>query len=479
MVKRFGFGDYERIDLDTRQSVKLLRHHFLKLLVGYKRNCFENLLRIANFELLPDNLLDKELVPEESLFFFLLSYNFGNPFNAEFSSEVFDTPLVNFLRYVATNQERLAGYESEIVDSDPDTNHRMKINALEKLVPDWKTLKADKDAQMLCKSILSWANEFNLKDEWCLDFAVSVLVHMKCLLKYEPEDFTNYNSAKVNIYFHDFKSKQQNAVNSAVYRMYSDEILLDFFMIDEELEIKPFKFKHKSFEYPDVTYFPNIEKRAKFIKHEKGKFLSLIRDIEEFDDLYKDVNFVAIEKSLNEYCADITDLNSKTEKNYQLLHKLYECKFNSLILFCSVWDSLQMTQEDFVKNALKEVELSFEKIKRMAESLETLKKSDFENALWLYCEKTEKGLPDYYEKTLTKYSDEKHFIWLIDFQVHPVKTFQQIKDEIDIQDNIKVSGIEKGIKKLAKTIGITLRKSPKTGRPKGVVELRKRHRVKK
>lgn len=473
MARSFGFGDYERIDLDTRQSVLFLRHRFLKLLVSYKRNCFKNLLRIANFEFLPD----KEQVPEESLFFFLLSYNFGNPF--KYSSDVFDTPLVNFLHYVSTNQQRLASYESEIVKSDPDTNHRMRINALEKLIPDWKTLEADKDAQMLCKSILSWANEFNLKDEWCLDFAVSALLHMKSFLEYEPEDFTNYDSAKINMYFHYFKSRQENAVNGAVHRVYSDEILPDFFTVDEELEIKPFQFKHKSFEYPEVIYFPHIEKRAKFIEQEKEKFLSLIRDIKEFDGLYKDVNSVAIEKSLNEYCADIADSNSKTEKNYQLLHKPYECKFNSLLLFCSIWDSLQMTQEDFVKNALVEIELSFEKIKRMAQSLDTIKKSEFDNALWLYCEKTEKGLPDYYEKTLTKYSDEKHFIWLIDFQVPPVKTFREIKDEIDIQDSMNVSGVERGIRKLAKTIGLTLRKSPKTGRPKGVVELRKRHRVKK
>ncbi len=75
-------------------------------------------------------------------------------------------------------------------------------------------------------------------------------------------------------------------------------------------------------------------------------------------------------------------------------------------------------------------------------------------------------------KTPVKKSGLKHFEWLIDFQINkPIeKTYKEIAQENNTDSNTVSSGIES----VSKIIGLKLRLAPKTGRPKGVKETKKR-----
>jgi len=78
MEKRFGFGDYERADVDVRTSTLELRKLFLNTLVFRKRDWAKALVRIANFNLLSEPI--RKDFTEKDIFCFSLPHVFGaNP----------------------------------------------------------------------------------------------------------------------------------------------------------------------------------------------------------------------------------------------------------------------------------------------------------------------------------------------------------------------------------------------------------------
>jgi hypothetical protein len=152
---------------------------------------------------------------------------------------------------------------------------------------------------------------------------------------------------------------------------------------------------------------------------------------------------------------------------------------DELEVFSSTWKPSEIEREQFIENFLSELRQEFEKYKQIAESLNSLEKDRFETKLSNYCNRVERHMPKNYAKTPAKYTDNTHFEWLVDYQIPPYKDYKEIAEQIDITKRPSVYAIKKAIKRLSDTIGLTLRKAPRTGRPKGIVETKKRHRVEK
>ncbi len=75
----------------------------------------------------------------------------------------------------------------------------------------------------------------------------------------------------------------------------------------------------------------------------------------------------------------------------------------------------------------------------------------------------ENAAPKNWNKTPQKYSENRHFEWLIDFQVSPCKSYTEIAKE----NKVDLKTVREAVQKLAKTIGISIRKANRTGRTKG------------
>jgi len=104
--------------------------------------------------------------------------------------------------------------------------------------------------------------------------------------------------------------------------------------------------------------------------------------------------------------------------------------------------------------------------------LNTFTKRKFNAKLTYYCNEIEKSLPENLKKTPQKYSENKHFEWLIDFQVTPCKSYTQIAKE----NKADLKTVREAVQNLAKIIGISLRKANRTGRTKGTKNSEKSNR---
>lgn len=70
MTKRLGSGEYERTDVEVKQSTVEARHKFLRILIQKNDDWAFDLLRLFNTDTLPKEFLDDEKI-EHTIYFFL------------------------------------------------------------------------------------------------------------------------------------------------------------------------------------------------------------------------------------------------------------------------------------------------------------------------------------------------------------------------------------------------------------------------
>jgi hypothetical protein len=138
------------------------------------------------------------------------------------------------------------------------------------------------------------------------------------------------------------------------------------------------------------------------------------------------------------------------------------------------WHPLYQTREVFTREAIAKFKGLAGYLKELAESderrddrLKSLKRTDFEAELSVFCDRVEGKLPPAYRKTPVRTSFNLHLTWLIDFQVPPTKTHSEIRASMPESRRPTVDAIRKAVGRSAQELGIDPRRPPKSGRPKG------------
>lgn len=90
-------------------------------------------------------------------------------------------------------------------------------------------------------------------------------------------------------------------------------------------------------------------------------------------------------------------------------------------------------------------------------------KSRFEKELTEYIRKMDLKTNKKFCRTPRKNTGERHFLWLIEYQIPPCKNYRQIATE----NNSDIKTVREGIARVAEQIGLKLRKPTSGGRPKG------------
>lgn len=450
MAKQFGFGEYERADVGIRVSTQLLRYQFIKTLVYRKSSWAKDLVRIENHRMLPTELL--------------------KPVNAEINPVLLDTPLKAFFSYLDKKKVKLIKLEkNKKVVKDAKSPKEFEEAALRNLIPDWKTLKSDKDAKSFCLLLENWANEQNLNSDWFLDFVLMVLIKFKLSFNYDSEQ-----SKKKNIEYN--KNDLREALLGGISDYYSEKISKEWWSVDEHFELSesvfPFVFRHKEFETDPITWYPNIIRRNEFIEEAREKFLCRIEAVKELNR-FQNIDEEAQRNNLDEYCNQIEKQISQN-KHLPLFPYIEKIPNLELPFFSSIWVPSKVKRKRFIANFIDGLNVKFQKYKQMAKSLDSLRKEDFELALFSYCNKIESLMRKNYEKTPSKYTDNTHFEWLVDYQVPPFKGYKEVASEIEIEKRPSVETIRKAVKRLSDMIKLPLRPPLRTGRPKGIKEERRR-----
>lgn len=96
-------------------------------------------------------------------------------------------------------------------------------------------------------------------------------------------------------------------------------------------------------------------------------------------------------------------------------------------------------------------------------------KSRFEKALTEYIREVDLKKNKNFRRSPRKNTGERHFLWLIDYQIPPCKNYRQIARE----NNSDIKTVREGIARVAEQIGLKLRKKTSGGRPKGATTKQK------
>ncbi|MDQ3132852.1 MAG: hypothetical protein M3Q99_19045, partial [Acidobacteriota bacterium] len=97
----------------------------------------------------------------------------------------------------------------------------------------------------------------------------------------------------------------------------------------------------------------------------------------------------------------------------------------------------------------------------------TSKFRDFQKKLDKYISKVEAKIKPFSNKTVDKKDGDKHFRWLIEYQISPIKSYNRMSKEQGVDRRT----IMDGIKNVSDLLGLTLRPPTKGGRAKNVKDL--------
>ena len=461
MSKTYGIGEYEITGLPVAISALDLRWHFFEVLIATQDNWINDLVRVANVELLPPDLREKT---ETEMLFSYLSKE-SKLEHLSLCDKIIDTPLRKLSLYLAKKKRNLKRFIKSEKAEHPDKS-LIEIDqvALQKLILDWKTIRADKQAKFFCESIEKWADEYNLREEWCLDFVLQFLIYFWAAIKNDEKfkkselDFTRAQS-----YWAQYESLLQLALDESLHSLHMKIFTRD---IDEnELgeKIPNFHFKVKQVEYT-TRWFPTINTRKFFFDETSDQFTNYYKGLKKLTES-RDIDETTFRLGLEEYCDEI-EQGTKT-KEHQIIFKPHEVLASEgLIIHQDYWEPWKATREEFIEEFMIDLRQKYEKYKEISKDLHAVKTDDFKSKLAIYCNKVERLIKKYCRKTPAMYSDKKHFEWLVEFQVPPLKSYGQITEEQAVDDKISISGVKKAVSKLARAIGINLRKAPRTGRPR-------------
>lgn len=202
MTLRLG-GEFELKDVDIKTSTIETRKLFLELIWEMTPEAVVDLMRLFNIESIPEDWREVPKQIDFSAKFFLLHTQRNYLYSADltefsFKSDVRQTPVLAYFDFIFKNQaefdELLEKSEKFWKEFTPDNYYTDLITrrAIEELIPNWQTLQSKNGSEWLCSELSQWAEKWNLKDDWCLDFALDCLMNFKIGLvdKYPlPDDY--------------------------------------------------------------------------------------------------------------------------------------------------------------------------------------------------------------------------------------------------------------------------------------------------
>lgn len=469
MANRLGVGEYESVNVEVKQSTIKSRHIFLQTLNQRKEHLMFELLSLFNSDRLPEEFLNK--VEIESIIYIFLQYLLEkNPHKIEIRTEIIDTPLINYYWYFFGKEDEIKRLEDDEELQQfvkPHDRITRKSNAIRKIIPSWKELKTRKDAEALCQSLENWAKEYNLNEDWFLDFALGILRKFKCSFDFELAKFKEENSSlrPIQLYWLNYQRKVRDSIRSTITNYWLSEVwLIKWVEIDDLVKLPAFEYRWRNFELHPMTWLPQRELRQEFAQKAREK---LDEEIEHFNYLFMYWHYSddgqlndllgLCQRDLENYCNHIKQLESEnvSESDFQPID------FEGIGK--AVWFPSKQDRKEFVENTLTELKIRIEKTNKAAQSLKTFTKRHFETALTKYCNDIEKYLPKELGKTPMKYSENKHFEWLVDYQIPCYKSYTEIAKE----NSVDLKTVREAVQKLAKKVGISLREAKHTGRTKG------------
>jgi len=106
MAKRLGSGEYERADVEVKQSDIEARYLFLKALKNKPSYLARDLLGLFIFGERRREFLDND--ERDFTIHFFLSYLLNkNPHNIEISLDIIDTPLINYYWFFLGKEQEI------------------------------------------------------------------------------------------------------------------------------------------------------------------------------------------------------------------------------------------------------------------------------------------------------------------------------------------------------------------------------------
>ena len=151
-----------------------------KITIAYRYKILFNRTLMFNFDSLPEELRNDY----QSLDFILSSirrdiekgilheYQWSK---ANIEPSVIEMPLVFYFDYISSKKNEFEKLSEQVekerkryksyVEEEKITDDVLKL-----LIPNWKTLQEDKKATELCNSLANWSKEYNLFEDWVLDF---------------------------------------------------------------------------------------------------------------------------------------------------------------------------------------------------------------------------------------------------------------------------------------------------------------------
>lgn len=402
-------GEFELKDVDVKTSTIEARKLFLELIIEMRTDVVADLTRLFNSESIPSEELEKPARLTLYKKLFLLHTKEPSCYSADltelgFKPDVRKTPVLAYFDFIFKNQTEFDELfkESEIEwqkfspNSYPES---VAESAIEKLIPDWKTLKTKKDSEWLCSELSEWAEKWNLKDEWCLDFALDCLKTFKSRFVDRLRLPDNYLQTNDFYSIWELDQFQRNA-------MASRRSLADFWK--ENLD--NYWFTSKIPNYPVLNYVWN----------------------EKTDTGRKEL--FTVEGHYNPLTSSPDEFRKKTEEQF--------------------WDKFfghfSERRFSFVGNT----QLLIDELKK------------FQKCVNNCISKVETVMKPFVQRTTRKKSGDKHFRWLVDYQISG-KSFNKLSAE----EGVDRKAIMDGIKGVAEIIGLTLRKPTKSGRRQGSKDL--------
>lgn len=144
------------------------------------------------------------------------------------------------------------------------------------------------------------------------------------------------------------------------------------------------------------------------------------------------------------------------------------------------WSPLVLSKETFKKRVENQLWSKFfsyfaKKLDSLAGKISEVsgKLNEFQKRVNKYTSKVESLYENVATPTVLKKGRDKHFRWLINYQIPPVKSYEQLSKE----NSVTRKAISDGIKSASKILGLTLRQTQKSGRPKGAKDSNKRRRA--
>jgi len=476
MTKRFGFGEFERKDVDVPNSTWEMRHHFLSVLKDYRPDLFRQLFLPSGVDVQWLNDLDYNR--SRLVDYLFVARAFGKDLEkGDLRFLPRDSALSLYIIHLESKSEELTHRLEEVrAEGHRFSERAIRANGIARVVGTWAELQKEDSAASVCRSLKAWSIKNNLNEGWVVEFVLMLFKNliasldplMNSLAFISEDDAKNMNER------FQCEAQVREAFGKTMMEHHSLRVTKNLWEFPEDLpELPHLEFKYRDLVLPPRSWSFYTERRKEFSDHVLDHFDSVSAALKDLDN-YPSIDVKSYREGVRNYCESV----DTSDKNGGQEGKAHTIRVHpNLILHSATWNPASQSKSEFVRAYLKGLKSGFDHLKQMANSIDSKAREQLESEIYSYCNKIALRKPASYERTPRKHSGNRDFIWLIDVQVPPVRTYQEIASSYKQGNEVTASGVQKAVKRLAKAIKLDLRVSPRTGRPKGVREVGKRRRV--